>query len=125
MANKKRQSSSLITALITPAIILGSYAIKSQLRPSEDRLQVLRLEEELEQVKANAIAPERNLAVVQQIAAKRDELQEVESKFDDLRRQAGEMMRAKFAPMMELTTGEDINRVLSEAGMRFVDERPV
>lgn len=124
MASKNRQTSPFLIALIAPAILIGSYATLRLFRPSEDRQQVIRLVGELQQVKSNVVPEERRLGVVQQIATKREELAAVQADFDEVRRQAGQMMRAEFEPMMELTTEQDINRILSQAGLRFVDGFP-
>ncbi|MEM9826515.1 MAG: hypothetical protein AAF958_07990 [Planctomycetota bacterium] len=124
MAKQKTQSSPLIVAMALPALVIGAYAANYHLRPSEDRQEIARLEAELEQVKAGAVPDERRLSVVKQIAEKKEELEAVQADFDGLRRRGGELMRAQFEPMSELVTGNQINQVLTQVGLRFVDERP-
>ena len=125
MAKKKTQSSSLLIALGSPAVILFLYAANMQVHPSEASSQVARLESDLQTVKDAEVSLNQRVDVAEQLRVGQENLAVAQTRLDDLRRQSGELMRGEVTGMDELEHGREINRVLATAGMRLVDEHPI
>ena len=122
---KKAQSSSMLITLGGPAILLCLYAVNVRLNPSDAAKQVARLEGQLETVKAGEIPFAQSLQVAEQLRLKQEQLDDAKLKLDEVRRQASEMMRGDVDGMEELALGKEVNRVLTVAGLRLVDDHPV
>jgi|GEM_PF-5655511 len=125
MAGKKTQSSSMLITLGGPAVLLCLYAVNVRMNPSDAAKQVARLEGQLQTVKAAEVPFAQSLQVTEQLRLKREELEDAKFKLDELRRQASAMMRGGVDGMEELDLGKEVNRVLTVAGLRLVDDHPV
>ncbi len=125
MAKKKTQQSSLLVSLGGAAIILSAYAAYLRLNPSPDAQRIIRLEEELRISEEGQIAVEKQLELAEDIRVKTVELDEVRARLDMVRRLAGNMMRGKLNMSDQLETGSKLNRILSSAGLRLIDEHPI
>jgi len=125
MAKKQSQPSSLIVALALPALILTAYASYTRLYPSETAQQIARLEQDFEKVKSAQIAPAQATEVLKQLSEMRKQVTAAKSKLDGLRQRAAQMMRGEVDGNQQLKVGQEINRVLTVAGLRLVDEHPL
>jgi len=125
MAKKQAQSSSLLIALGGPAIILCLYAVYVQVNPSEAATQVVRLETDLETIQKAEVSMQQHVQVAERLRVEKENLADAQSRLDDLRRQASELMRGEISGMDELRYGSQINHILTTAGLRLVDDHPV
>ncbi|MEZ6087111.1 MAG: hypothetical protein R3C05_03575 [Pirellulaceae bacterium] len=125
MNRKKSQSSSMLITLGGPAVLLCLYALHVRMNPSEAATQVARLEGELQSVKDAEVPYHRLTEAAERLRLKQEQLDVAKASLGDLRHHADAMMRGSVDAMEELALGQEVNRVLTAAGLRLVDGHPL
>jgi hypothetical protein len=124
MAKKQNAPSSLIVSLALPAILLAAYAAFNRLKPSEAQQEVALLREDIERVKASEVSPEARAELSEKLEAQRKDLKQLTDRLDTLRQQAGRLMQGQLDSFAQLRLEGDLSRILSNAGLQLVHERP-
>lgn len=125
MAKKQNAPSSLIVSLALPAILLATYATFNRFNPSEAQQQVILLREDMERVQASEVSPAARAELSGKLEAQRTELKDLTERLGKLRQQAGQLMQGQLDSFAQLRLEGDLSRILSNAGLHLVHERPV
>jgi len=125
MAKKQNAPSSIIVSLALPAIFLACYAAFNRISPSEDREQIALLREDIQRLQANEVSAEARSELTGQIEAQRKDVQALTDRLGAMRQQAGQLMQGQLDSFAQLRLEGDLSRILSNAGLQLVHERPV